>query len=189
VIAALAAALLAAHPGQAATAARPAPDPVAAGRYLLQGTARLDAPGLPADEQPVEALALVAPGASRGDVLLHLRARGYACDLRARLAASGALHLAPGQVCRVAVDDADTIGRIDARLRQGEGSLRGDELALRLAWDLAGSLRTRVSIPGAGDDAPSAWTPELAVRGDAEGEVRGRRDPPPASPRPAARGR
>jgi hypothetical protein len=164
--------LIAAPPLPAAPGPRAAPPPVLAGRYLLQGTARLRATGLPADERPVEALALVGPGHTPAEVLLHLRAQGHSCDLIARRGERGALLLDRGQRCRLDVDGPDARGRIDARLREGSGSLRGDELSLRLGWDLDGSLRTRLELPGAGE----TWTPGLAVSGSAEGDVRGRRE-------------
>ena len=167
-IAALVAAVLASQ----VAAATPRPtEPVSAGRYVLHGTARLRASGLPAEERPVTALALVAPGAAREDVLLHLRAHGFACDLRARLASGGALTLPAGQLCRIAADDAERAVRVDARLREGRGRLRDGELSLEASWDLAGTIRMKV--PGLDAGGTSPWMPEVDVRGDASADVRG----------------
>jgi hypothetical protein len=63
-------------------------------------------------------------------------------------------------------------GRVEARLRAGRGRLGGGELRLDLAWELTGSLRTRLAVPGAG--GLGTWTPEVPVHGTAEGTASGR---------------
>jgi hypothetical protein len=172
--------------------ARPDPPPVSPGRYLLRASARIDTNRL-SRQQALDVLALVNPGARPGDVELRLRAGGHDCDLRARRDRAGELVLAAGQTCRVALDGADARGTFEARLTSGGGRLRDGELALRLTFDVAGALRTRLAIPGA-EELGETWTPELPLRGVVEGSGRGpeeraRRAPVRATPPGESAGR
>jgi hypothetical protein len=78
----------------------------------------------------------------------------------------------PGQACRLALDDGDARADVEARLRAGAGRLARGELSLQLAWDVKGTVRTRLALPG-GD---GAWTPPVPLRGVVEGAGRGREE-------------
>jgi hypothetical protein len=165
----LAAAVVAAAPPPAA------PRPIPPGRYPLRATARVDTDRLGRSERALDVLALVAPGAKPGDVTVHLRSQGQECALRARPDPVGDLAFAPGQRCRATLDGEDVRGTFDARLTEGSGELRDGELVLRLRFEVTGTLRTRLAIPGA-EALGEAWTPELPLRGVASGTGRGREE-------------
>jgi hypothetical protein len=156
------------------------PTSVASGRYVLRGTVRANTSLLPTREEAVEVLALVAAGDTQHDVRLHLRARGHACELRARVSRGGALALEPGQTCRIELDEPDARGHVDARLRSGSGRLDARSLSLDVAWDLAGSVSTqpgaRVAVPGTSIEVPLPATPAVPVRGTVEAEATGTRE-------------
>jgi hypothetical protein len=184
-VAAACAALIAlAVPDRGGTRAGDAASPtsVATGRYVLRGTVRANTSLLPAREEAVDVLALVAAGDTRGDVRLHLRARGHACELRARISGGGALALEPGQTCRIQLDEPDARGHVDARLRSGSGLLDARRLSLDVAWDLTGSVTTRpgsrVGIPGTSVEVPLPAAPAVPVRGTVEAEASGPREDP-----------
>jgi hypothetical protein len=154
--------------------------PVTSGRYLVSGTARANVTVLPAREYPVDVLVLVAPGDGPGGVRLHLRARGYACELRGRVESKQVLALEPGQSCQLDLQGPDQRGRIDARLQTGKGRLSQRELSLQLAWELGGSVSvssgSRVTIPGTSVELTLPESPAVPVRGTVEAEVSGPRD-------------
>jgi hypothetical protein len=154
--------------------------PVTSGRYLVTGTARANVTVLPAREYPVDVLVMVAPGDGPGGVRLHLRSRGYACELRGRVGKEQVLALEPGQSCQVELQGPDQRGRIDARLQSGKGRLSQGELSLQLAWDVGGSVSvssgSRVTIPGTSVELTLPEAPAVPVRGTVEAEVRGPRD-------------
>lgn len=154
---------------------------VSAGRFLLRGTARVDVTNLPARDYPVDALALVAPGREPGAVVLHLRARGYACELRGRVGPGQALALDAGQTCAFEQPGAPP-ARLRAELRAGSGRLGPDELTLDLTWDVSGTVSAatvaEVMFPG----TTALELPPLPVRGTVGTEAHGRREAG-ASPR------
>lgn len=156
------------------------PPHISPGRYLLRGNVRADTSVLPAREEAVDVLALVASSDIPGDVRLHLRARGYACELRARIDGGGALALDPGQTCRIQLDEPDARGHVDARLRSGAGRVDTRALSLTVVWDLTGSLSTqpgsRVTVPGTSIEVPLPATPAVPVRGTVEAEASGPRE-------------
>jgi hypothetical protein len=148
---------------------------VSAGRFLLRGTARVDVTNLPARDYPVDALALVAPGREPGAVVLHLRARGYACELRGRVGPGQALAIDPGQTC--AIEQRGTPpARLRAELRAGTGRLAADELSLDLAWNVSGTVSAaavaEVMVPG----TTGLELPPLPVRGTVATKAHGRRE-------------
>lgn len=149
------------------------PARVSAGRFLLRGTARVDVTNLPARDYPVDALALVAPGREPGTVVLHLRARGHACELRGRIGPGQALAIDAGQSCTIDQRGAPP-ARLRAELRAGSGRLGADELTLDLTWDVSGTVSAsavaEVIVPGALE------LPALPVSGTVATEAHGRHD-------------
>lgn len=159
---------------------------VSPGRYALEGEARVEASVLGSRTERVQALALVGPGAGPGEVALRVMARGYDCDLVARVDAEGQLSFAPGQRCPVQVKQPQARGRVEARLREGGGQLAGRDLALSLSFDLDGGLSARIGQVGL-LDRPGVWGPEVPVGGTLHASARGRRDEP-APPRRGGEG-
>jgi len=163
----------------ASFAAVPSADQVR-GVYRLHGTARVDAGPVLSREIEVHADATLGRGAAARAVRARLAAEGHACELTAALEDGGALVFEAGQRCAFDLDDPGARGRVEARLRAGRGRLRGDTLSLDLTWDLSGALRLRTServqVLGRDVELPSAWTPEIPVRGEARAEAEGHRD-------------
>ncbi len=151
----------------------------ARGTYRLQGRVRVDARPFPAHEDEIRADAVLSP-AGAGKVLIHLAGQGLACELAASLDPTGTIALAEGQRCISDLNGEGVEGHVEARLVSGKGSLRGEILALELAFALSGTVRLHtggalaalggaLSLPGAGGDP-------VPVRGEARGRAEGRRD-------------
>ncbi|HET7754417.1 MAG TPA: hypothetical protein VFK85_10955 [Anaeromyxobacteraceae bacterium] len=178
-VAALALTATAASASPQASAKPAKPVAVAAGRYVLTGTARANLGAWPRRDYEVDVLALVAPGDRPGDLRLHLWSRGYACQLRGRVDAQ-TVWLEPGQTCHVEFGDASERGRVDATLRSGSGRLRTGDLELRLHWDVRGSATVpgggSVTVPGTTLEVPLPDAPAVPVRGTVEAEARGPRE-------------
>lgn len=142
----------------------------AAAVFVLSGSARVDVTPFPAVDQPGEMRVTLTPGARPGRVSLRLESNGYACDLDAARSKDGVLDLAVPATCSVDVSRRDARGHVDATLRSGRGTLRGDRLTLDLRFDVAGRIATRLSrttlrILGAEVVVPEGWTPAAPVRG------------------------
>ncbi len=150
------------------------------GTYRLQGTAHVAA--RPALEEDVEihADAILRPGPGPRDVRARLAMEGQSCDLAATLGEGGALVFAKGQRCVLDLRGPDARGRIEARLRSGDGRIRDGALELAMAWELGGTLSvrttSRMQVLGREVDLPETWTPEVPVRGEARATAEGRRD-------------
>jgi hypothetical protein len=169
VIAALASGSLAAAPGAGGDKLH--------GAYRVKGTALVRASTGVDERVDVELAVLVAAGARKGQLALHLSTQGYACDLLATLQGADVLAFAAGQTCAVEVDEANARGPVEARLRTGRGRLRDGTLALELAWDVTGDMTVkvggqRVEVLGRVVDVPDAWAPRMPLSGtvDARGE-------------------
>jgi hypothetical protein len=154
-----------------------APDPVA-GTYRMAGTVRVASSTLPARDMEARGDATLERGG--GEVVrARLAARGQRCLLEGRLAAGGALTFAPGQLCRVVLDDEETKGTVDAKLERGAGRVSAGVLALELAFRIDGALRLRpasLQVLGTALGSPGGWLPEMQVKGDANARAEGRRD-------------
>lgn len=125
---------------------RAATDDGGLGTYRVQATARVA--GVP----------LVRSLDLRGDVVLRpgdrplavrelLGARGHSCELAGTLTEPGRLVLAPGQRCRIALDDPGVRGAVEATLRSGEARLSDGRIVLLLEVGLAGSVRLSTGVP------------------------------------------
>jgi hypothetical protein len=149
------------------------------GRYRLDAHARVDAsPGVDRAVD-TEAVAVVTAPDRGGIVHVRLTSEGYACDLVARADAAGALALAAGQRCAVRLDRPEVRGAVDARLTSGRGRCDGQSLELDLRWDLSGRVSLlvggqRMEVMGRELDVPSAWAPEVPLRGTAATHAAGR---------------
>jgi len=168
--------LLAARAGGAGDAGRAADD--VAGTYRMAGRIRVAPGSLPAHEVEARGDATLERGAG-STLRARLAARGQRCQLEARLAAGGALSFAPGQVCRVVLDDEETKGTVEARLERGSGRVSAGVLALDLSFRLDGAVRMRpasLQVLGTALGEPGGWLPEVPVKGDASARAEGRRD-------------
>jgi hypothetical protein len=70
----------------------------------------------------------------------------------------------------VEVRNPDARGHIDAPLRSGRGTVRGDRLSVELQFDVSGRIATRYSrttftVLGTEVVVPEGWTPAAPVRG------------------------
>jgi hypothetical protein len=174
VVAAIAAGTLGAAPGAGGDTLQ--------GAYRVKGTALVRASPVVDERVDVELAVLVARGARKGQLALHLSTEGYACDLVATLQGADVLAFAPGQTCAVDVDEANARGPVEARLRTGHGRLRGGTLALDLAWDVTGEMTVqmggqRVEVLGRVVDVPDAWAPRMPLRGTVDARGEGPREP------------
>jgi len=138
--------------------------------FLLSGSARVDVSPFPAGDHPGEMRVTLTPGARPGHVSLRLESNGYACVLDAERSADGVLDLSVPATCSVDVSRKDARGHVDATLRSGRGTLRGDHLTLDLRFDVTGRIatriaRTRLNVLGAEIVVPEGWTPAAPVRG------------------------
>ncbi len=164
----------------AALAGASAPPAAIRGTYRLHGTARVAAAPALEDDIEVHADAVLRPGKGPRDVRALLVTEGHSCELDAKTGEGGTLSFQRGQRCVLDVRSPTTRGRIEARLRSASGSVREGVLALEMAFDLEGALSMRtasgVEVLGRKMDLPSAWTPEVPVRGSARATAEGRRD-------------
>lgn len=178
--AAVAALFAAAATAAASRTTPPAARTVSAGRYVLTGTAHADVNVLPRREYALDVLALVAPDDQRGRVVMHLWTRGYACELRGRVRAGGALTVDAGQVCRIRLDDPQRRGSFEAKVRDGSGRLDDRELALRLDMIVTGSATLSpggsVTVPGTSVPLPLPDVPAVPVDGAVHAEAHGPRE-------------
>ena len=138
--------------------------------FLLSGTARVDVSPFPASDHRGEVRVTVSPGARPGHVSLRLESDGYSCDLDAARSPDGLLDLSVPATCSVDVARREARGHVDATLRSGRGTLRGDHLTLELRFDVSGRIatriaRTRLEVLGAEIVVPEGWTPAAPVRG------------------------
>jgi hypothetical protein len=138
--------------------------------FLLSGSARVDVSPFPSGDHPGEMRVTLTPGARPGHVSLRLESDGYACILDAERSADGVLDLSVPATCSVDVSRKDARGHVDATLRSGRGTLRGDHLTLELRFDVTGRIatriaRTRLNVLGAEIVVPEGWTPAAPVRG------------------------
>lgn len=149
-----------------------------AGRYGLRGTARVHAPPLADGDLDAAADAALAPGAGKDEVRIRLTWGKASCELAAR-ADRGALVLAPGQSCDLALDEPELRGKVLARLRSGRAEVRGGTLALEGTWDLSGAVSVRVggsALDILGAELPvGAWSPRTPVQGSAQVKLQGER--------------
>ncbi len=144
------------------------------GTYRLRGTARVALGTILDREVELHADAILDRGASAGEVIVHVDAEGYGCDLVARLDAAGALTFAAGQQCMVRISSPDARGRLEARLRSGRGRVGAGRLSLDLSGDVDGTLQRRTGgVRVLGQELPQGWTPELPVRGPVEASAAG----------------
>jgi hypothetical protein len=152
------------------------------GRYRLDAHARVDAsPGVDRAVD-TEAIAVVSAPDRGGVVHVRLTSEGYACELAARADAAGALAFGAGQRCAVRLDRPEVRGAVDARLTSGRGRGDGQSLELDLRWELSGRVSLlvggqRMEVMGRELDVPSAWAPEVPLRGTATTHAAGRRAP------------
>jgi hypothetical protein len=150
------------------------------GTYRLRGTARIAAGPALDRTVPVHADALVERTGSPGSLRLTVGAAGTRCQIAARIAAGGALSLAPGQRCALDLDSAEARGHLDVVLRSGAGRLSDDVLALEIACDINGQVSLRTGGPtrvlGQQVDLPAGWTPAVPVNGEARARAEGGRD-------------
>lgn len=163
--------------GAAARAADPAPAAIA-GTYRMTATVRVAPGALPAQETEEHGDATVEPGSGPGLVRVRMAARGQRCLFEARLAGEGALAFAPGQRCRVVLDDEEAKGTVDATLAAGSGRARDGLLTLDLAFRVEGAVRLR---PGSLDLLGAAigargLSAEVPISGEARARAEGRRD-------------
>jgi hypothetical protein len=147
-----------------------------AGRYVLEGTARVHAPPMLDREIEAGADASLAPVPGTSDVRVRLTWGRSACELIARRAGS-ALAFATGQRCDVVLDEPEVGGKVIARLRSGSGRVEGAVLSLETAWDLSGAVNLRIAggVRVLGKDVPGASFPPTHVAGTAEVSVKGER--------------
>jgi hypothetical protein len=173
--------------GAVVTAAAPRGAGAIHGTYRLSGTARVDAGPILSRNVETRADAVLSPGRGSRAVRARLVAEGHACELAATLGDGGALTFDPGQRCTFEVRDPDARGRVEARLRSGQGRCEGGKLALDLTFELTGALSVRtaqrVEVMGSSVELPAAWTPELPLRGEARTVAEGKRDRSRAAPR------
>lgn len=157
----------------AASASRPVD-----GTYRMQATVRLAPGALPAQDVEARGDAVLEPGSGPGLVRARLAARGQRCVLEAKLAPGGDLTFAPGQRCRVVLDDADAKGTVDATLGSGGGRARDGLLTLDLAFRIEGAVALRsgsLELLGAAFGRPGLAA-EVPVSGEARARAEGRRD-------------
>jgi len=147
-----------------------------AGTYRVVATVEIDSPGLP-EHHELRADVVLGPwpGSAPGALSVTLASAGHRCTLAARIDRAGAMELAAGQRCRIALQEEAVSGTVDCTLRVGRGQVRGGRLSLELGADLRGLLRLG---PGAGLGLTGLefLAPQLPVRGRAVAKVEGRRD-------------
>ncbi len=113
-----------------------------------------------------------------GTLRIRLASMGQACELSASRKNDGTLAFDAGQRCAFDLQDADSRGHVEARLRAGRGRLRDRHLALDLAFDLSGkvAVRTAAGVQMLGVELPSTWTPDIRLDGAAAVRAEGDRD-------------
>ena len=144
----------------------------------MQAVVRVAPGAIPAQDVDVRGDATLEPGSGPGLVRARLAARGQRCVVEARLAASGELAFAPGQRCRVVLDDEEAKGAVDATLASGGGRARDGLLVINLTFRLEGSVRLRpegLAVLGTALGAPGL-SAEVPVSGEAHARAEGRRD-------------
>jgi hypothetical protein len=146
-------------------------NPVAlAAVFLLSGNARVQVAPFPAGDHPGEMRVTLEPTRTKGHVSVRIESRGYACVLDATRSGTGALEFSTPATCPLEVRSPDARGHVDARLRSGRGTVRGDRLSVELQFDVSGRIATRFSrttftVLGTEVVVPEGWTPTAPVRG------------------------
>jgi hypothetical protein len=125
----------------------------------------------------------MTPAQRPDHVSLRLESSGHSCVLDALRSGDGALEFSTPATCPVDVSRREARGHIDAQLRSGRGTLRGDQLVLDLRFDVAGRIATRVSrtslnVLGMEVVVPEGWTPAAPVRGTVTSRATGSRERP-----------
>jgi hypothetical protein len=138
--------------------------------FVLTGSARVQVAPFPAEDHPGEMRVTVDQARTAGHVSVRLETRGHSCVLDASRSGAGVLEFTTPATCPVEVSGPDARGRIDARLRSGRGTVRGDRLTLDLRFDVDGRIATRIArttfhVLGAEVVVPEGWTPAAPVRG------------------------
>jgi|OpeIllAssembly_1097287.scaffolds.fasta_scaffold189162_3 hypothetical protein len=151
--------------------------------FVLSGSARYDVQPFPPGEQAGKMRVTLEPGSQAGHVSVRLEAMGHACVLDASRSRDGALAFTIPAACAVDLNDPDARGHVDARLRSGKGTVRGDRLTLELSFDVAGRVATRMerttlNVLGAAVVVPEGWSPEVPIQGTVTSKGTGVRQRP-----------
>jgi hypothetical protein len=138
--------------------------------FVLRGSAHVDVAPLPAGDHPSEMRVTITPAARPDLVSVKLESTGHACTFEARRSRDGVLEFSTPATCAVDVSRREARGHIDAQLRSGRGTIRGDRLTLDLRFDVSGRMATRIprtsmNVLGAEFVVPEGWTPSAPVRG------------------------
>jgi hypothetical protein len=149
------------------------------GTFLVRGNAHVQVSPFPTHDQPGDMRVVIERSGARGQLSLRLTSRGHTCVFGAARAPDGAFDLVPAS-CRIDVKDPDARGTVEAQLRSGHGTLRGDRLTLDLEFGVSGRVDTRVprallDMLGPGVAGPDGFSPPMPVSGTVSSRASGGR--------------
>jgi hypothetical protein len=151
--------------------------------FVLSGNAHYDVNPFPPGDQSGEIRVTLDKAAAPGHVSVRLESMGYACVLDAARSRDGALAFTTPATCSVDVSDPDARGHVDARLRSGRGTVKGDRLSLELSFDVTGRVSTRIprttlNVLGSEVVVPEGWSPDVPIKGTVRSKGSGTRRRP-----------
>jgi len=140
------------------------------GAYLLRGSAHVQVTPFPARDYPGTMEATLVQAGAPGRLSVRLESHGLACVLAVSRSERGVLTFPMPSRCVVEVEQPNARGRVDASLRSGHGTVEDGHLTLDLAFDVTGSISTRIpksrfKLLDVEVTVPEGWTPAVPING------------------------